>query len=65
VRESPRWLGVCAVAVLLGKAIEFAWLALPGRGALAVLAWLLALAGLGCLSVAALLRAARLAEAKT
>jgi hypothetical protein len=64
VRESPRWLGVCAVAVLLGKAIEFAWLALPGRGALAVLAWLLALAGLGCLAVATLLRAARLAEAR-
>lgn len=65
VRESPRWLGVCAVAVLLGKAIEFAWLALPGRGVLAVLAWLLALAGLGCLAVAVLLRAARRAEAKT
>ena len=63
VRQSPRWLGWCAMAVLAGKAIEFAWLALPGRGAMAVLAWLLALAGLGCLAVAALLRAARLAEA--
>ena len=64
VRTSRRWLGVCAVAVLAGKAIEFAWLALPGRGPLAVLAWLLTLAGLGCLALAALLRAARLAEAR-
>jgi hypothetical protein len=64
VRESPRWLGLCAASALAGKAIEFAWLALPGRGALAVLTWLLALAGLGCLAVAALLRAARLAEAR-
>lgn len=64
VRESPRWLGLCAAAVLAGKAIEFAWLALPGRGALAVLAWLLALAGLSCLALAFLLRAARLAEAR-
>jgi hypothetical protein len=63
VRESPRRLGLCAGAVLAGKAIEFAWLALPGRGALAVLAWLAALAGLGCLAVALLLRAARAAEA--
>jgi hypothetical protein len=65
VRESPRWLGACAVAVLAGKAIEFAWLALPGRGPLAVAAWLVALVGLGCLAVAAVLRAARLAEART
>nr|WP_166174799.1 hypothetical protein [Altererythrobacter segetis] len=62
-RRSPRGLGLCAAAVLAGKAIEFAWLALPGRSGLAVLAWLLALAGLGCLAVASLLRAARLAEA--
>ena len=64
VRTSRRWLGLCAVAVLAGKAIEFAWLALPGRGPLTVLAWLLTLAGLGCLALAALLRAARLAEAR-
>jgi hypothetical protein len=63
VRNSPRWLGVCAVAVLAGKAIEFAWLALPGRGPLAVLAWLVALVGLSCLAAAVLLRSARLAEA--
>lgn len=64
VRRSPRWLGRCAAAVLLGKALEFAWLALPGRGLLAIVAWLVALAGLGCLAVAAMLRAARLAEAR-
>lgn len=64
VRENPRWLRLCAVAVLAGKAIEFAWLALPGRGPSAVLAWLLALAGLGCIAAASLLRAARLAEAR-
>ena len=64
VRHSPRRLGWCAAPVLAGKAIEFAWLALPGRGVVAVLAWLLTLAGLGCLAVAALVRAARLAEAR-
>jgi hypothetical protein len=64
VRKSPRWLGRCAVAVLVGKALEFGWLALPGRGWLAVVAWLVALGGLGCLAVATLLRTARLAEAK-
>ncbi len=63
VRNNPRWVGVCAAAVLVGKMLEFAWLALPGRGWLAVVAWLVALAGLGCLAVAAMLRAARLAEA--
>lgn len=64
VRESPRWLGLCAVAVLAGKAIEFAWLALPGRGWLVLPAWLLSLAGLGCLALFAVLRAARRAEAR-
>ena len=65
VRTSPRRLGLCAAAVLAGKAIEFAWLALPGRGPFALLAWLLALIGLGSLVLATLLRAARLAEART
>jgi hypothetical protein len=64
VRNSPRWLGLCAAAVLVGKALEFAWLALPGLSWLAVAAWLAALAGLGCLALAAVLRAARLAEAR-
>lgn len=64
VRNSPRWLGRCAVAVLAGRVLEFGWLVLPGRGWLAAVAWLIALAGLGCLGAAALLRAARLAEAK-
>jgi hypothetical protein len=65
VRNSPRRLGLCAAAVLAGKGIEFGWLTLPGRGALAVVAWLAALAGLGCLTAAALLRAAEIAEAKS
>jgi hypothetical protein len=65
VRGSKRWLGVCAAAVLAGRALEFGWLALPGRGALAVIAWLVALGGLGCLALAALLRAARQEEART
>jgi hypothetical protein len=62
VRHSSRWLGVCAASALVGKAVEFAWLALPGAGGLAVVAWLLALAGLSCLALAAVLRAARMAE---
>jgi hypothetical protein len=62
VRNSERWLGWCAASVLGGKAIEFGWLALPGRGLLALAASLLALAGLGCLGAGLLLRATRLAE---
>ena len=64
VRESPRWLARCAAAVLAGKAIEFAWLALPGLGMLAWLAWALALVGSGCLAVSVLLRVARRMEAR-
>lgn len=63
VRGSARALRLCAASVLAGKAIEFGWFALPGRGPLAILAALLALAGLGCLALAMLLRAARLAGA--
>jgi hypothetical protein len=63
VRSSPRAVGICAASTLAGKAIEFGWLALPGRGLLAIVAALLALGGLGCLVGALLLRAARLAEA--
>lgn len=64
VRNSRRWIGRCAVAVLVGRALEFGWLALPGLGGLAVIAWLVALSGLGCLAFAVLLRTARLAEAR-
>ena len=64
VRRSPRWLGLCSVAVLAGKAIEFAWLALPGRGWLVLPAWLLSLAGLVCLAAYIVMRAARLAETR-
>jgi len=52
------------VAVLVGRALEFGWLALPGLGGLAVIAWLVALSGLSCLAFAVLLRTARLAEAR-
>ena len=55
VRKSPRWLGWLAASVVAGKAIEFAWFALPGKGAIAVLAYALALAGLGGLATIALL----------
>ena len=54
VRKSPRWLALLSFSVLLGKAIEFAWFALPGKGALAVLAYGLALAGLGGMAALAL-----------
>jgi hypothetical protein len=64
VRKDPRSLGWCATAVIMGKALEFAWLALPGRGWVAIAAWLLALAGLGCLGVALVIRAARSLEAR-
>lgn len=63
VRKSTPCLGWCSVSVLSGKAIEFGWLALPGRGTLALAAGSLALTGLSCLGAAAILRAARLKEA--
>jgi hypothetical protein len=55
-RQSARWLGALSACVLAGKAVEFAWLALPGRGGMAVLAFCLALAGLGGLATLGLLR---------
>ena len=64
VRGNRRALRGCAASVLTGKAIEFGWFALPGRGMLAIAAALVALFGLGCLSLALLLRAARFAEAQ-
>jgi len=53
-RHDPRWLRWLAASVLLGKLVEIAWFGLPEAGAPAVLAYLLALAGLGALAAAAL-----------
>lgn len=49
-RRSPRALALAAICALVGKGLEFAWFALPGRGAVAVLAHGFALCGLGCLA---------------
>lgn len=51
VRSSPRALALCAISVLAGKAIEFAWLAIPGRGAVAALSFVFSLIALGALAV--------------
>lgn len=59
VRANPRWLVPLSMCVLAGKAIEFAWFALPGRGPIGVFAFILALAGLGALSIAILLQRGR------
>ena len=52
VRRSPRALALAVLSALAGKCLELAWFALPDRGAVAVLAYLFALCGLGCLSAA-------------
>jgi hypothetical protein len=55
IRHSRRWLLAIALAVLLAKAIEVAWLVFPamhGSLAVSVIAATLALLGLGLLSVA-------------
>ncbi len=54
VRRSPAWLGRLARMVLAGKAIEFAWLAIPGRGTVAVVSFALSLAALACLMLVGL-----------
>jgi len=53
-RSDPRWLAALSASVLLGKLVEIAWFGLPGTTLQAVLAYLLALAGLGALAAAAL-----------
>ena len=63
-RANPRALRWCAASVLAGKAIELAWFALPGRGLVAVAAAILAACGFGSFALAAVFRAARLAEAR-
>lgn len=50
VRRSPRALVFAAAFALPGICLEFASLAIPGRGPIAALAFLFALAGLGSLS---------------
>lgn len=54
VRRSPRWLMSLSLAALTARALECAWLVLPGRAAPGTALWvgLLAFAGLGCLDVA-------------
>jgi hypothetical protein len=46
-RANPRWLVAISISVIAGKLIEFGWLALPTRGTIAVIAYLLAILGLG------------------
>ena len=46
-RRSPRWMIALSLSVIAGKLIEFGWLALPGYGTLAVIAFALASLGLG------------------
>jgi hypothetical protein len=47
-RRSPRVLAWVALFMLAATVLQFAWLAVPAGGAMAVLAFLLALCGLGC-----------------
>lgn len=46
-RANPRRLIALSIAVIAGKLIEFGWLALPARGTIAVIAYVLAVIGLG------------------
>ncbi|MCH8686710.1 hypothetical protein [Pedomonas mirosovicensis] len=55
-RANSRWLFTLAAATVGGKVLEMAWFALPGRGAIAVLAYLAAVLGLAILGVIQLLR---------
>ena len=62
VRCNPRWLRLCAASALAGKALEFAWLALPGRGLLGAVSAFAAAIGLGSIALSMLLRERRLRE---
>ena len=55
-RTSSRWLLILAAATLIGKGLEVAWFALPGRGAVAMLAYLAALLGLATFGALGLAR---------
>lgn len=52
VRRSPRAIALAAISALAGKVLEFAWLAIPGRGGMGVLTYLFALGGLGAFAAA-------------
>ena len=49
VRTHPRRLTLAATMALIGKAFEFAWFAIPGRGWPAALTYVLALGGFSLL----------------
>ncbi|WP_395332071.1 hypothetical protein WBP06_03990 [Novosphingobium sp. BL-8H] len=51
VRKSPRALALACISVLAGKAIEFAWLAIPGRGPVAGLSFVFSTLALGAFSL--------------
>lgn len=51
VRNSPRALALASISVLTGKGMEFAWLAIPGRGAVAVLSFGFSVVALGAFAV--------------
>lgn len=52
VRRSPRAVGFAGISTLAGKVLEFAWLALPGRGGMSAVTYAFALCGLGCFAAA-------------
>lgn len=52
VRRSPRAIAYAAMSTLAGKALEFAWLTIPGRGGMAVLTFAFALGGIGAFAMA-------------
>lgn len=54
VRKSATWLRLLSVAVLMSAVLQLAWIALPGRGAIAALAFCASVAGLGLIAAASL-----------
>lgn len=63
-RNNGRWLQALAIIVLCGKAIEFAWFALPGRGAGAVIEYVVVILALGLIAAPAMRIAYRRIEAQ-
>lgn len=58
-RKSAGWLMLLSLAVLMSALLQLAWVALPGRGGLAALAFLASTAGLGLIAAALLPTALR------
>ncbi|GLV30259.1 hypothetical protein TomTYG75_27750 [Sphingobium sp. TomTYG75] len=58
-RESAGWLMPLSLAVLMSALLQLAWVALPGRGGLAALAFCTSTAGLGLIAAALLPMALR------